>query len=355
MASSDKPQTSKAWVAAKPFVNGGVSGMLATYVIQPVDIVKGCIQLGQGLALHVAKTMLKKEGFEAYYRGLSAGLLWQATYTVALAVALKQVATPEFKAYIQQVKKNARALCSALQRRGCKLVTGGTDNHLLLWDLRSYSLTGYRFEKVCELSHMTFNKNAVFGDSSTFVAGGVRIGTPAMTSRGCVEADFEMIAEFLLRALQIALGLQREHGKQNKDFHQKALCGLTTGAIGACFGNPADLALIKMQADNTLSLVERQNYKNVFHALYRITVDEGVLALWKGAGPTVVHAMALNMGMLASWLLQRWVFPPWGLPQMWWINALKVLQAELKVPHLKCWLEMHYACMSWLFHLANSQ
>ncbi|MCO5614054.1 hypothetical protein L7F22_068335 [Adiantum nelumboides] len=138
----------------------------------------------------------------------------------ALAVALKQVATPEFKAYIQQVKKNAQALCSALQRRGCKLVTGGTDNHLLLWDFRSYGLTGYRFEKVCELSHMTLNKNAVFGDSSTFAAGGVRIGTPAMTSRGCVEADFEMIAEFLLRALQIALGLQREHGKQNKDFHR---------------------------------------------------------------------------------------------------------------------------------------
>ncbi|MCO5576402.1 hypothetical protein L7F22_030212 [Adiantum nelumboides] len=147
---------------------------------------------------------------------------------------------------------------------------------------------------------MTLNKNAIFGDSSTFAAGGVRIGTPAMTSRGCIQADFKMIAEFLLRALQIALGLQREHGKQNKDFHQKALCGLIAGAIGACFGNPADLALIRVQADNTLSLAERRNYKNVFHALFKITVDEGVLALWKGAGPTVVRAMALNMGMLAS-------------------------------------------------------
>ncbi|MCO5589170.1 hypothetical protein L7F22_043136 [Adiantum nelumboides] len=243
MTSSDKPQTSKAWAAAKPFVNGGISGMLATYFIQSVDIIKVRIQLGQGSALHIAKTMLKEEGFEAYYRGLSADLLRQATYTAALAVALKQVATPKFKAYIQQVKKNAQALCSALQRRGCKLVTGGTDNHLLLWDLHSYGLTGYRSEKVCELSHMTLNKNAVFGDSSTFAAGGGRIGTPAMTSRGCIEADFEMIAEFLLRALQIALGLQREHGKQNKDFHLKALCGLTAGA---CFGNPADLALIKM-------------------------------------------------------------------------------------------------------------
>lgn len=136
----------------------------------------------------------------------------------ALAVALKQVATPEYKSYIQQVKKNCQALSLALQKRGCKLVTDGTDNHLLLWDIRPFGLTGYRFEKVCESCHMTLNKNAVYGDSGMFAPGGVRIGTPAMTSRGCMEADFEMIAEFLFRAIQIAIGLQREHGKQNKDF-----------------------------------------------------------------------------------------------------------------------------------------
>lgn len=136
----------------------------------------------------------------------------------ALAVALKQVATPEYKAYMQQVKKNVQALTVALRRRGCKLVTDGTDNHLLLWDIRPFGLTGYRFEKVCESCHMTLNKNAVYGDSGTFAPGGVRIGTPAMTSRGCVETDFEMIAEFLFRALQIAVNLQREHGKQSKDF-----------------------------------------------------------------------------------------------------------------------------------------
>lgn len=83
--------------------------------------------------------------------------------------------------------------------------------------------------------------------------------------------------------------------------YQKALCGLTAGAIGACFGSPADLALIRMQADATLPLAQRRNYKNAFHALYRIVADEGVLSLWKGAGPTVVRAMALNMGMLASY------------------------------------------------------
>lgn len=83
--------------------------------------------------------------------------------------------------------------------------------------------------------------------------------------------------------------------------YQKALCGLTAGAIGACVGSPADLALIRMQADATLPAAQRRNYKNAFHALYRIVADEGVLALWKGAGPTVVRAMALNMGMLASY------------------------------------------------------
>lgn len=83
--------------------------------------------------------------------------------------------------------------------------------------------------------------------------------------------------------------------------YQKALCGLTAGAIGASVGSPADLALIRMQADATLPAAQRRNYTNAFHALYRIVADEGVLALWKGAGPTVVRAMALNMGMLASY------------------------------------------------------
>jgi solute carrier family 25 (mitochondrial oxoglutarate transporter), member 11 len=82
---------------------------------------------------------------------------------------------------------------------------------------------------------------------------------------------------------------------------QKAVIGLTAGAIGASVGSPADLSLIRMQADSGLPAVQRRNYKNAFHALYRIVSDEGVLALWKGAGPTVVRAMSLNMGMLASY------------------------------------------------------
>lgn len=139
-------------------------------------------------------------------------------HIAALAIALKQVATPEYKAYMQQVKKNAQALASALLKRNCRLVTGGTDNHLLLWDLRTLGLTGKNYEKICEMCHMTLNKSAIFGDNGAISPGGVRIGTPAMTSRGCLEDDFEVIADFLLRAAHIASIVQREHGKLQKDF-----------------------------------------------------------------------------------------------------------------------------------------
>ncbi|KAL7002016.1 Serine hydroxymethyltransferase 7 [Sarracenia purpurea var. burkii] len=135
-------------------------------------------------------------------------------HIAALAIAFKQVATPEYKAYMQQVKKNAQALASALLRKNCRLVTGGTDNHLLLWDLRTLGLTGKNFERVCEMCHITINKIAIFDDNGTITPGGVRIGTPAMTSRGCLEGDFETMADFLLRAAQITSAVQREHGKQ---------------------------------------------------------------------------------------------------------------------------------------------
>lgn len=139
-------------------------------------------------------------------------------HIAALAIALKQVATPEYKAYMQQVKRNAQALAAALLRKKCRLVTGGTDNHLLLWDLRPHGLTGKNFEKVCEMCHITLNKVALFGDNGAITPGGVRIGTPAMTTRGCVESDFEVIAEFLIRAAQITRLMQREHGKAQKGF-----------------------------------------------------------------------------------------------------------------------------------------
>ena len=136
----------------------------------------------------------------------------------ALAVALKQVMDPSFRVYAAAVRRNAAALGKALMGNGYKLVTDGTDNHLVLWDLRPLGLTGSKMEKVCDLAHITLNKNAVFGDSSALAPGGVRIGAPAMTSRGLGERDFETIAAFLHRAVGICLKVQEASGKQLKDF-----------------------------------------------------------------------------------------------------------------------------------------
>ncbi|KAL3684279.1 hypothetical protein R1sor_002301 [Riccia sorocarpa] len=138
----------------------------------------------------------------------------------ALAVALKQVNTPLFTEYAKQVKSNAAAIGAALIKKGYKIVTDGTDNHLVLWDLRPLGLTGNKVERVCELAHITLNKNAVFGDSSALAPGGVRIGAPAMTSRGLKEKDFEQIADFLEQAVNITLSLQKQYGKLLKEFNK---------------------------------------------------------------------------------------------------------------------------------------
>ena len=123
----------------------------------------------------------------------------------ALAVALKATQAPEFRVYQQRVVANCRAMAKRLVGKGYTLISGGTDNHLVLLDLRPLGLDGARVEKVCDLAHITLNKNSVAGDKSALVPGGVRIGTPALTTRGFVEADFEAVADMLDRAVQIAL------------------------------------------------------------------------------------------------------------------------------------------------------
>ncbi|OMH78714.1 Serine hydroxymethyltransferase 2 [Zancudomyces culisetae] len=138
-----------------------------------------------------------------------------------IAVALRQAASPEFKVYAQQVIKNCKHLCDVLSSApyNYKLATGGSDNHLLLWDLKPLKLTGSKVEKICDLANITLNKNSIVGDKNAVSPGGVRIGTAALTSRGFVEQDFTKVAEFLHAAVQLSLDIQ-SHCIQQKQQQQ---------------------------------------------------------------------------------------------------------------------------------------
>lgn len=179
------------------FAIGGLSGMMATCVIQPVDIVKVRLQVrgeagSKNLSpFSVAKELKAEAGIKGFYRGLDSALVRQATYTTA-----------RFGIYLnvtQHMKKNL------------------------------------------------------------------------------------------------------PEGQENISFGQRCLASLTAGGLGAWFGNPADLALIRLQTDSTLPKDQRRNYKNVADAFTRIAREEGLGALWKGVGPTMVRAMFLNLGMLGPY------------------------------------------------------
>ena len=112
------------------------------------------------------------------------------------AVCFGEALKPEFKTYQEQVVKNAKALAAALEKQGFKILTGGTDNHLMLVDLRGMDVSGKELQNRCDEVFITLNKNTVPNDPrSPFVTSGVRIGTPAVTTRGLVESDMEKIAE----------------------------------------------------------------------------------------------------------------------------------------------------------------
>ena len=116
----------------------------------------------------------------------------------AKAVAFGEALRPEFTAYQKQIVANAKALADGLLAEGFKLVSGGTDNHLMLCDLRPFNLTGKEFEHRLDEVHITVNKNAIPNDpQSPFVTSGVRIGTPAVTSRGLVEEDMTLLAHLI--------------------------------------------------------------------------------------------------------------------------------------------------------------
>uniref|UniRef100_M4CI95 Serine hydroxymethyltransferase n=1 Tax=Brassica campestris TaxID=3711 RepID=M4CI95_BRACM len=136
-----------------------------------------------------------------------------------LAVALKQVKTPEYKAYQDQVLRNCSKFAETLLSKGYDLVSGGTENHLVLVNLKNKGIDGSRVEKVLESVHIAANKNTVPGDVSAMVPGGIRMGTPALTSRGFIEEDFAKVAEYFDLAVKIALKIKAEsQGTKLKDF-----------------------------------------------------------------------------------------------------------------------------------------
>jgi len=131
---------------------------------------------------------------KAIFPGTQGGPLMHVI--AAKAVCFKEALQPEFKDYQKQIVANAQALCKGLMNRGIKIVSGGTDNHLMLVDLTNYNLTGKEVEKLLDSVNITCNKNTIPNDpKSAFVTSGVRLGTPAVTSRGLKEEDMDQIAE----------------------------------------------------------------------------------------------------------------------------------------------------------------
>ena len=129
------------------------------------------------------------------------------------AVCFKEALEPEFAEYQKQIIKNAQALSKGLMDRGVKIVSGGTDNHLMLIDLRGEDVTGKELEKRLDAAHITCNKNTVPNDPrSPFVTSGVRLGTPAVTTRGLKEEDMDVIAECIALVLQSEDNIEKVKG-----------------------------------------------------------------------------------------------------------------------------------------------
>ena len=147
-----------------------------------------------GLILSSAEFAEEHKLNKAVFPGIQGGPLMHVI--AAKAVCFKEALEPSFKEYQAQIVKNAQALCKGLQNRGIKIVSDGTDNHLMLMDLTPFGLTGKEVEKLLDEAHITANKNTIPNDpKSPFVTSGIRLGTPAATSRGLKEEDFDKVAE----------------------------------------------------------------------------------------------------------------------------------------------------------------
>ncbi len=155
---------------------------------------------------------------KAIFPGIQGGPLMHVI--AAKAVCFKEALQPEFKEYQTQIVKNAQALCKGLQSRDIKIVSGGTDNHLMLVDLTPYGLTGKAVEKLLDSANITANKNTIPNDpQKPFVTSGIRLGTPAATSRGLKEDDFDQVAE--------AIAMLIKNGESSVEEAKVIIKGLT--------------------------------------------------------------------------------------------------------------------------------
>lgn len=157
---------------------------------------------------------------EAVFPGLQGGPHNNAI--AGIATSLLQAQSPEFAQYQQQVVKNAQRLCAKLAERGYSIATGGTDIHLVLVDLRNVQITGARAEYILEEISIACNKNTVPGDKSALNPSGIRLGTPALTTRGLVETDIDTVVDFIDRGLKLSKTIGAASGPKLVDF--KAAC-----------------------------------------------------------------------------------------------------------------------------------
>ena len=168
--------------------------------------------------LILCREALAKQIDKAIFPGVQGGPLMHII--AAKAVAFGEALKPEFKEYQQQIIKNAAALAAALKSEGFDLVSDGTDNHLMLLDLRKFSITGKELEKRLDEVHITVNKNAIPNDpQSPFITSGVRIGTPAVTSRGFKEEEMKLIAGWIKKVVT-----DFENSKESVSDEVMALC-----------------------------------------------------------------------------------------------------------------------------------
>ena len=154
-----------------------------------------------GMILSDEETAKKFNFNKAVFPGIQGGPLMHVI--AAKAVCLKECQTEEYKEYQRNIVKNAKALCKGLMDRGIRIVSGGTDNHLMLVDLTNLEISGKEAENLLDLANITANKNTIPNDPrSAFVTSGVRLGTAAVTSRGLNEADMDVIAEAVAMMLK---------------------------------------------------------------------------------------------------------------------------------------------------------